>query len=116
MNINLNEIITRMNGDSSRTVELLLISLNEFPKWKVNFKNAAAESDFKNLEKLAHTYKGSCAPLAMENARSIFLSIEQCARDKNISQINTLLAEAWIEITEVESQIKAYIENNQNCA
>ncbi|MBN1498595.1 MAG: Hpt domain-containing protein [Spirochaetes bacterium] len=114
--IHIDELLERINGDTEKLVDLLKISLNEFPKWERTFNSALTDKNFKSMERLAHTYKGSCATMGMPDASFLFCEIEKLSRSENLSEVSKTFNKAWSKITSASVIIKDYIEQFQKHA
>jgi two-component system, sensor histidine kinase and response regulator len=78
--VNLRELLVRVEGDRELLSDIVEIFNEEFPKSYDLLLSALAANDFKQIQINAHTLKGMLASLSFIRASTTAMRIEQMAR------------------------------------
>ena len=101
MNLNLALALERVGGDEELLKEIAGLFLEDYPSLITKIEHAIATSDANNLERAAHSLKGSIANFGSEAAYQASLDLEQIGRSKDLAKMH----EAHARLVEVMNQV-----------
>ena len=84
MNLNRALALERVGGDEDLLREIAGLFLQDYPSLICQIQKALAESDARNLERAAHSLKGSVANFGSEAAYQAALDLEQIGRSNKL--------------------------------
>ena len=92
MNIDLNELLTRVDHDRELLQELLVIFKHEFLLQQKALQQAVEHGDCKQTAEISHTLKGMLSNLAATKAATCAAQIEQLARAEDTKALKEAVA------------------------
>ncbi len=101
MNLNRALALERVGGDEDLLREIAGLFLEDYPSLISKIQQAIAESDAHNLERAAHSLKGSIANFGSEAAYQASFDLEQIGRSKNLAGAH----EAYARLMEVMNTV-----------
>ena len=101
MNLNRALALERVGGDEDLLREIAGLFLEDYPSLMTKIQQAVAANDAQNLERAAHSLKGSIANFGSDAAYQAALDLEQMGRSKNLEQA----LEAHAQLIAVMSQV-----------
>lgn len=96
--LNLDEALTRVDGDRALLCEMAGVFLDEYPMLLVTMQDALSHGNAQTLTYAVHTLKGSVGNFAAANAFEAALRLEKIARQGNLPQAKSALAELEAEL------------------
>ena|SRR5882724_5727598 len=86
--INLNRALAleRVGGDEDLLREIAGLFLEDYPSLITQIQHAVVHSDAHNLERAAHSLKGSIANFGSDSAYQAAFDLEQIGRNKNLER------------------------------
>jgi PAS domain S-box-containing protein len=96
--MNLDEALDRVEGDRELLCEMAGVFLDEYPLLLVTMQDALSHGNAQTLTYAVHTLKGSVANFAATNVFEACLKLEKIARQGNLVQAKTALAELEAEL------------------
>ncbi len=85
------EVLERIGGDEAFFQELLKLYDEEFASKSKALKKAVLKSDFKALQELGHSLKGSSANLSLPGLRAAAFALETAGRESDIAGAKSAL-------------------------
>lgn len=107
MNLNLAIALERMGGDEELLREIAGLFLEDYPSMMSKIDQAVANSDAYNLERAAHSLKGSIANFGSEAAYQASLDLEQMGRSKDLAKMHEAHARLVDVMTHVCPELEA---------
>lgn len=104
---NLDEALTRVDGDRELLREMATVFLDEYPLLLVTMQDALSHGNAQTLTFAVHTLKGSVANFAATNAFEAALKLEKIGRQGNLTQAKTALAELEAELARLAPLLTA---------
>lgn len=101
MNLNLAIALERVGGDEELLREIAGLFLEDCPTLMTKIEQAVATNDAFNLERAAHSLKGSIANFGSEAAYQASLDLEQIGRSKDLAKMH----EAHAKLVEVMAHV-----------
>ena len=101
MNLNRALALERVGGDEDLLKEIAGLFLEDYPSLITKIEQSLAASDPHNLERAAHSLKGSVANFGSDAAYQAALDLEQIGRSKNLEHAT----EAYARLNEVMSYV-----------
>ena len=101
MNLNRAVALERVGGDEELLREIAGLFLEDYPSLITKIEQAVASSDALNLERAAHSLKGSIANFGSDTAYQASLDLEQIARSKDLTNMH----QAHAHLVEVMTQV-----------
>ena len=95
--------------DTSVLQELVEIFCQDAPIALLSMRQAAAESDFKQLAFLAHTLKTNAATLGAKDLSALAKTVERLAFEERDANLTQLLAEAEAEFARAKSSLEQLV-------
>jgi len=97
MNLNRALALERVGGDHDLLREIAGLFLEDYPSLITKIQQAVADGDANNLERAAHSLKGSIANFGSDAAYQAAFDLEQIGRNKNLEHA----AEAYARLLDV---------------
>jgi HPt (histidine-containing phosphotransfer) domain-containing protein len=91
-NVDLPELLTRVDNDRELLRDLIAIFKEEFPQHLHALQEAVAREDCKQVATVSHTLKGMLANLAVNRAAASAAHLEELARSDNHKRLKDALA------------------------
>ena len=101
MNLNRALALERVGGDEELLREIAVLFLDDYPSLITTIERAVANNDAHNLERAAHTLKGSIANFGSDAAYQASLDLEQIGRSKDLTSMH----EAHARLVDVMTQV-----------
>jgi HPt (histidine-containing phosphotransfer) domain-containing protein len=101
MNLNRALALERVGGDEDLLREIAGLFLEDYPSLIRMIQQALAESDAHNLERAAHSLKGSIANFGSDAAYQAALDLEQIGRSNKLDGA----ADAYARLADVMSHV-----------
>ena len=101
MNLNRALALERVGGDEDLLREIAVLFLDDYPSLISQIQAALADSDAQNLERAAHSLKGSVANFGSDAAYQAAFDLEQIGRSKKLDGA----AEAYDRLTTVMTHV-----------
>ena len=101
MNLNRAVALERVGGDEDLLREIAGLFLEDYPSLMTKIEQSVATGDAHNLERAAHTLKGSIANFGSDAAYQASFELEQIGRSKDLTRIH----EAHARLLEVMSLV-----------
>ena len=108
--LDLESAISRVAGDRDLLVEIAGLFLDNCPKMLDEIRNAVAADDSRQLERSAHTLKGSVANFSADAAVEAALELEQMGREADLRDAQQSLRVLEERIEWVIVELKAFSE------
>src|SRR5437016_3103826 len=107
--INLNRAIAleRVGGDEELLREIAGLFLEDYPSLITQIEQAVANNDAHNLERAAHSLKGSIANFGSDPAYQASLELEQIGRSKDLTHTQGALARLIAVMSHVTPELEA---------
>lgn len=103
--IDKDEVMERVDGDIELLMEMIELFITDYPKLMSKIKNAIIQKDSRELERNAHTIKGSVGNFAADSVYGIALSLEIMGRNDDMTDAE----EAYAKLErEMERLIQAF--------
>ncbi len=103
--IDLKDVLERVQDDRDLLMELLQIYTEDFVEKKKLLDEAVTKSDYDQIKNFSHALKGASGNISAKKLHTSFLTLEQMAKNKDLSQSPKLLS----EINQQFSELKDYI-------
>jgi HPt (histidine-containing phosphotransfer) domain-containing protein len=94
----LQQALERVGGDFQTVCELIEIFEDECPKLKKLVRDSIASGDIKELQRAAHTIKGSVDVFGAKPAREAAWRVESLARDNELGEIDSAVVALETEL------------------
>ena len=107
MNLNLAIALERVGGDEELLREIAGLFLEDYPSLMSKIGQAVATNDAYNLERAAHSLKGSIANFGSESAYQASLDLEQIGRSKDLAKMHEAHARLVDVMTHVCPELEA---------
>lgn len=91
--IDLVSVMARIGGDKSFLIQLIDIYIEDFVAKYELLKKAVKQSDFKAIQMIGHSLKGSSGNLSLNGLYEISSGIESSGKEKDIGQTKILLGQ-----------------------
>lgn len=88
MNLNRALALERVGGDEELLREIAVLFLEDCPSLMTKIEQAIAAGDAHNLERAAHSLKGSVANFGSDPAYEAAFDLEQIGRSKNLENVH----------------------------
>jgi two-component system, sensor histidine kinase and response regulator len=85
--LNWPDLLVRVDHDSELIKELFMLLQEELPQLRNRLQNAINGGNLPEVEKAAHTLKGMLANLSVRQGTVLAASMEEAARNENLSEI-----------------------------
>ena len=108
-NINLAELLVRVDNDRDLLRDLLSIFKEEFPSYLRSLQQAVARTDATEIARVSHALKGMFANLAALKAAASASRLEQLARSGETPSLKTAFAEFERDLHGLLPEIDAYL-------
>jgi CheY-like chemotaxis protein len=105
MPIDLPEALERIGGDESFLHKLIDIYIEDFIERYAKLRKAIEQSDFKTIEEIGHSLKGSSGNLSLRKLRDTSADLEISGRIGNIEQARLL----FIQLNQEFERLKNYL-------
>jgi two-component system, sensor histidine kinase and response regulator len=109
--LNLPELLARVENDCELLRELIEIGKVDIPGHMSLLREAVAQADVKNIEKLGHTLKGLLSNLAATRAAGAAGRLEQLARSGDTTSLRSAVTIFESEIARLMTELEAYTAN-----
>jgi HPt (histidine-containing phosphotransfer) domain-containing protein len=106
--VNLTKLMKLIDGDEELLNELIDILIHNYPEHIKKVKGAIEESDFKNLQKIAHNLKGSVSNFGAERAYKLAYELENMGRECCLDNVYDILYELETEMKKIEKFLTNY--------
>ena len=107
--LNFSELLTRVDNDRELLLELIGVGKIEIPRCLCELREALAQADMKNIEKLGHTLKGMLSNLAATRAAAAAGRLEQLARSGDTTTLRNAVAIFESEVARLMTELEAYM-------
>ena len=107
MNLNRALALERVGGDEELLREIAGLFLEDYPSLMTKIEHAVAAHDAHNLERAAHSLKGSIANFGSEAAYQAALDLEQIGRSKNLEHMQEAHARLIAVMSHVCPELEA---------
>lgn len=107
--IDWSEVLENVNGDAVLLCELINTALDELPQLLAAVQDAADRGEAAELERFAHTLKGSLRFFGLEQAAGTAWEIETLARSERLQDLEPVLAEMQTQIQFVRAALLEYL-------
>jgi len=104
---NLSELLARVDNDSELLREVIGICKAEIPRHISLLREAVAQADVKNIEKLGHTLKGVLLHLAATRAAAAAGRLEQLGRSSDTTTLTSAVAIFESEVAKLMMELEA---------
>ena len=102
------EILEQIGGDKELLVDIINIFIETYPEDLKSLHEAIVESDPETIRKNAHRMKGSISNFGKYKAFEYAKSIEERAREGDISEITEMYDELVGHLNSLEREVKSY--------
>jgi HPt (histidine-containing phosphotransfer) domain-containing protein len=106
---NLSELLARVDNDSELLREVIGICKAEIPRHISLLREAVAQADVKNIEKLGHTLKGMLLHLAATRAAAAAGRLEQLGRSGDTTTLTSAVAIFESEVAKLMMELEAHM-------
>ena len=106
-NLNRALALERVGGDEQLLREIAVLFLEDYPSLITQIEKAVAESDAHNLERAAHSLKGSVANFGSDAAYQAAFDLEQMGRSKDLQNMHEAHARLVTVMSHVCPELKA---------
>lgn len=106
---NLSELLARLDNDSELLREVIGICKAEIPRHISLLREAVAQADVKNIEKLGHTLKGMLLHLAATRAAAAAGRLEQLGRSGDTTTLTSAVAIFESEVAKLMMELEAHM-------
>jgi HPt (histidine-containing phosphotransfer) domain-containing protein len=106
---NLSELLARLDNDSELLREVIGICKAEIPRHISLLREAVAQADVKNIEKLGHTLKGMLLHLAATRAAAAAGRLEQLGRSSDTTTLTSAVAIFESEVAKLMMELEAHM-------
>jgi HPt (histidine-containing phosphotransfer) domain-containing protein len=106
---NLSELLARVDNDSELLREVIGICKAEIPRHISLLREAVAQADVKNIEKLGHTLKGMLLHLAATRAAAAAGRLEQLGRSSDTTTLTSAVAIFESEVAKLMMELEAHM-------
>ncbi len=107
MNLNRALALERVGGDEELLREIAVLFLEDCPSLMTKIDQAVNANDATNLERAAHSLKGSVANFGSDAAYQAAFDLEQIGRSKNMEQAREAHARLISVMDEVCPELQA---------
>ena len=107
MNLNRALALERVGGDEELLREIAVLFLEDYPSLMTQIDQAVVNNDAYNLERAAHSLKGSIANFGSDSAYQASLDLEQIGRSKDLAQMHAAHARLIDVMTQVCPELEA---------
>jgi HPt (histidine-containing phosphotransfer) domain-containing protein len=107
--LNLSELLARVDNDSEFLREVIGICKAEIPRYISLLREAVAQADMKNIEKLGHTVKGMLLHLAATRAAAAAGRLEQLGRSGDTTTLRSAVAIFENEVAKLMTELEAHM-------
>jgi two-component system sensor histidine kinase/response regulator len=107
MNLNRALALERVGGDEELLREIAGLFLEDYPSLMTKIEQAVVACDPYNLERAAHSLKGSIANFGSDAAYQAALDLEQMGRTKNMEHVEDAHARLIAVMTHVCPELEA---------
>jgi HPt (histidine-containing phosphotransfer) domain-containing protein len=112
-NVNLPELLDRVDNDRELLRDLLSIFVEEFPRHLMALQEAIAREDAKEVATVSHTLKGMLSNLAVTKAAASAGQLEQHARGGGQSSLKQAFAVFEHDVHGLLPEMETYISEVQ---
>ena len=109
--IDINALRSELEFSPGLVQRLLVIFLENYPKYLKNLKNAIDKKDFFSIEQSAHTLKGSASTIKMDRVKELSLELETAGKQHKAIDYLTKYEELSSTLEKVKSEILRLIEH-----
>jgi HPt (histidine-containing phosphotransfer) domain-containing protein len=106
---NLSELLARVDNDSELLREVIGICKAEIPRHISLLREAVAQADVKNIEKLGHTLKGMLLHLAATRAAAAAGRLEQLGRSSDTTTLTSAVAIFESEVAKLMMELEGHM-------
>ena len=106
---NLSELLERVDNDSELLREVIGICKAEIPRHISLLREAVAQADMKNIEKLGHTLNGMLLHLAATRAAAAAGRLEQLGRSGDTTTLRSAVAIFESEVAKLMTELEAHM-------
>jgi HPt (histidine-containing phosphotransfer) domain-containing protein len=110
--IDLEQLITHMDGDASLFRRMVSLFLAEAPKKMEGIRAAVESGNAQSLLKLSHALKGSAANLFAEPAVAALLRLESIARESDVVQAPAAYRELTTQIEKLKRELTHLVDSD----
>jgi HPt (histidine-containing phosphotransfer) domain-containing protein len=107
--VNMTELLARVNNDRELLVELFTLFQDDFPRLRDALHGAVDSGDPFQVEKAAHTLKGTLANLSIKQGAELAAGVEAAARAGDALQIRQALAAFDRETVGFSAALEAFM-------
>jgi HPt (histidine-containing phosphotransfer) domain-containing protein len=107
--LNLSELLARVDNDSELLREVIGICKAEIPRHISLLREAVAQADMKNIEKLGHTLNGMLLHLAATRAAAAAGRLEQLGRSGDTTTLRSAVAIFESEVAKLMTELEAHM-------
>jgi HPt (histidine-containing phosphotransfer) domain-containing protein len=105
---NLSELLVRVDNDSDLLRDVIAMGKTEIPRHIHLLREAAAQSDVKNIQNLGHAMKGMLLHLAAPRAAAAAGHLEQLGRSADAATVDSAVTIFESEIAKLITELEAY--------
>jgi HPt (histidine-containing phosphotransfer) domain-containing protein len=109
--INFGEVLERVGGDIPFLRDLLDIYFSEFAEKRTLLERAVEGNDFRLIQEVGHSLKGSSANLGLPSLQKSAQALEQSGREERGDAVRIALRTMDFEFM----RLKKFLENNPLC-
>lgn len=110
MSLNRELALERVGGDEELLREIAGLFLEDYPSLNQKIQQALASQDAHQLERAAHSLKGSVANFGSDQAYQAAFKLEQIGRSKSLE----LAADAYADLSEIMRRVCTELEAISN--
>ncbi|KXK25651.1 MAG: Hpt domain protein [Candidatus Brocadia sinica] len=111
-NFNINEALSRLDGDAGLLRELAGLFLENYPAQLEGIQSAVAQNDSKALENAAHNIKGSAGVICAKPVFEVAQRLEIMGKENNLTSVKEMYATLEKELGRLRSKLEAIIVEN----
>ena len=105
--LNLEEALSRVGGDAGLLSEIAVLFLGDYPNQLSSLRQAIECQDAIEVEKSAHTLKGSVATFGAATAVQAALALERAGRVRDLSNASKMLVELESLLARLNSELQS---------
>jgi HPt (histidine-containing phosphotransfer) domain-containing protein len=106
--INYGEVLERIGGDIPFLLDLLNLYFSEFAEKQHHLRDAIERSDFKLIQELGHSLKGSSANLSLQSLQKTAYALELSGKERRVDDARSALRSLDSELL----RLKEYLEKH----
>lgn len=114
VDIDFSESLTRVDNDLLFLAELISKFCSKYDNTVSDIIKLLNDDKFTELENVIHGLKGISGNLALNNIYELTLQLEKCIKEKNIAEVNRLLASLELQLDKVKTasaELHTHIKN-----